>query len=182
MESQFQRHRVSYADNSRRLTLVVRTDIEPQFFQLDHLLALLLVEQMDGLAGDDGGHGPLRGPDRHALTDQLLGIPAANRFRVDEAGVINLDDQHADLIAVPGVHDSERGSRVAAGDDVAVDIGRHAVGEWSGIVANHLLNRTFIARRAGSLQKGLQEPPRVVIHEIVSQELWPDTEIVRGRV
>ena len=81
---------------------------------------------------DDGGDRPLLGPDRHPLADQLLGIPSADGFRVDEAGVIDLGDQHANLIAVPGIHDAQRGTGVAAGDHVAVEIGRHAVGEGRG--------------------------------------------------
>ena len=50
LEPEFQRHRVPDADDFRRLALVAGTDVQPQIFQLDHLLAFLLVEQVDGLA------------------------------------------------------------------------------------------------------------------------------------
>ena len=114
---------------------------------LRNLLAFLLIEQMDRLAGDDSQHRAAAAPDRQPLADENLWIPAANGRDVDKAVVVDVLHDQANLVAMPGQHDPQRGPGVAGNDDIPMDIGPHFVGERRRIVANYLLYGTLITRR-----------------------------------
>ena len=111
VEAKLDGHGVADADRLQGLFLVGRADVEPQVLHLRHLLPLFLGQQMDWLAGDDAEDRPLGGPDGHPLADQHFGVPAADRLNIEEALVVDVLDDQADLVAVAGQHDPQRGSR-----------------------------------------------------------------------
>ena len=57
---------------------------------------------------DHPGNRAIGGPDRHALTDQLLRVPAANRLSVEKTEIIDMANEQADLIAVASEHHAKR--------------------------------------------------------------------------
>ena len=155
--AELERHGVADRDRLGRLVLVFRADVEPQVLLLHDLLALVLVEQVDRLAGDDGRHGAVGRVDRHPLADELLRIPAADRVRVDVAVVVDVRDDQADLVGMAGEHHAQRGVRVAAGDDVAVQVGAHVVGEVGHVSPHDVLHRLLVAGGAGRFENVFEE-------------------------
>jgi hypothetical protein len=105
-----------------RVQLVAAADVEPQILLLDDLLALLLRQQMDRLAGDYGGHRTAGRPDHHPLANQLLRIPAADRLRINESVVVDLGHEQADLVAVAREHDPHRARWIEAGDHIPMQV------------------------------------------------------------
>ena len=87
----------------------------------------------------------------------ICGIPAADRLHVNEAFVVDVLDDQPDLVAVAGEHDPQRGVGVFHHDDVAVQVGADFVGEILRVIAHEALHVAFIARGAGSFQKGCGE-------------------------
>ena len=80
-------------------------------------------------------------PNRHPLSDQHLRIPAADGLDVDEAVVVDVLDDQADLVgAMSGQHDAERLAGVFHRHHVAVKIGFHVVGEAADILPYDVLN------------------------------------------
>ena len=71
-----------------------------QSLQLDHLLALVGLEQVDRLAADDAEHRAVLAAHLDPLADQDLGIPAADRGEPEEALLVDVDDDQPDLVDV----------------------------------------------------------------------------------
>ena len=69
-------------------------------FELDHLLALVGLEQVDRFAADDAGDDPVAGADLDPLADQDLRVPAADRGEPEEALLVDVGDREADLVDV----------------------------------------------------------------------------------
>ena len=120
---------------------------------------------MDRLAADHRRQRAFGRPDDHPLADELLGIPAADRLSVEKAVVVKVADQHANLVAVPGEHHPHLGRRVLRGNDVAVQVGRHAVGEIAGIGANHVLDRLLIAGGTGRFEQAEEKVAGGGVHK-----------------
>jgi hypothetical protein len=112
---------------------------------------------VDRLAGDDGGHGPVVGVHGHALADELLRVPAADRVGVKEAVLVDEGDQQADLVGVPREHHAQLGPRIHRDNHVAVQVGPHLGGELARVLAHDPLHRLLVAGRTGRFQNLLQE-------------------------
>ena len=134
------------------LVLALGADVEPQVLDLRHLLPLLLVEQVDRLAGDDAQHRALRAPDGQPLADEDLRVPAADGRDVDEAVVVDVLHDQADLVAVPGQHDPQRGCRRSA---TAITLPwtsvRISSAKRGGVIAHQPLGRGFHSPKGWAL-------------------------------
>ena len=165
--AEFERYGIADGDGGRRFFFVFGADIEPELFGFDDLLALVFIEQVNGLAGDDGRHGTVRGVDGHSLADKLLRVPAADRVRVDESVVVDVRHDEADLIGVAGVHHAQRRIGVATGDNIAVQIGADIVGETGHVLAHDFLHGLFVTRGARRFEDLLEELFGGGIHDVV---------------
>ena len=58
---------------------------------------------------------------------------------------------------MPREHDSQGGVRIAAGNDVAVQVGSYVVGEIGYVAAHDFLHRLLIARGAGGFEDVFEE-------------------------
>ena len=74
-----------------------------------------------------------------------------------EALVVDVFDHQADLVAVPGQHDSRRPLRIDGGDDVAVPVGIDLGGDRCGKPPNDILDRPFVARGTWGIEQRLQK-------------------------
>ena len=75
------------------------------------------------------GHRAVRGPHRDILPNELLGIPTTDRLEVQEAVVVDVRHEQPKLVTVPGEHDPDVASGIAARDHIAVEVGRDFAGE-----------------------------------------------------
>ena len=114
---------------------------------------------MDRLAADDRGHRPRRSPDGHRLPDQLLGIPASDRLTIDETEIVNVGNQHPDLVAVTSQHQTwplrvaSRNNQIAMHIGTRLHIGTRWIGKGYNVVANQRLDRLLKSGRTGSLDR-----------------------------
>ena len=109
----FDHDRVADRDHLLGLFLVLGADVDVHLLELHDLLALLGVEQVDRQAAGHSGHLAVVAGDRDPLADEDLGIPAADRGEVEEALVVDVGDDQADLVDVPDDRD-QRGVFVFA--------------------------------------------------------------------
>src|SRR4051812_8094732 len=104
---------------------------------------------MNCLASDNGRYRSFGRVDGHSLADELLWIPAAYRVGVNEAILVDVRDDEADLVGVAGVHHAVRRVWVANGDHVAVQVGADLVSKIGGILPDDFLHGLLVAARAG---------------------------------
>ena len=91
---------VADAHPAARLVAVGGADVDVQLAQLGDLLALLLLEQVDRLLADDAGDGAVARGDLDALADEDHRVPAADAAEPEEALVVDVVDDQADLVDV----------------------------------------------------------------------------------
>jgi hypothetical protein len=136
---------------------VLRADVDVQVLQLGHLLAVVRFEQVDRLLADRTDHDTVPGRELDALADEDLRVPAANPGEAQEAVVVDVRDDEADLVDVPD--DGDR--RAAAGARHARQRGAHDVdarlGEGLGVAAEHGRRGGLVAGRAGGGQQRAQD-------------------------
>ena len=101
---------VADAHELARLVAVLGADVDVQVAQLGDLLALLLAQQVDRLAARDARHDAVARRDLHALADEDLRVPAADAHEAQEAVVVDVRDDQADLVDV--ADDREEGRAV----------------------------------------------------------------------
>ena len=132
------------------LVAVGGADVDVEALQLDHLLALVGVEQVDRLAADDAGHEPVLAADLDPLADQDLRVPAADRREPEEALLVDVGDDEADLVDV--ADDREQRAVLAdAGDRGAESVaGERGEGRR---LAPDLGGRRLVARGRPGAQK-----------------------------
>ena len=107
--------RVADPDQLARLVAVGGADVDVEALELDHLFALVGLEQVDRLAADDAGDEAVLAADLDPLADQDLRVPAADRAEVEEALLVDVGDDEADLVDV--ADDGEQRALLAdAGD------------------------------------------------------------------
>src|SRR3954471_14716996 len=112
---------------------------------------------MNCLASNDRRYRPVRRVNGHSLADELLRIPAANRVGVDEAVLVDVRNDEANLVSVAGAHDSQRRFCIANGDHVAVQVGADLVGKIGSVLPDDFLDRLLVAARAGRFQNVLEK-------------------------
>ena len=87
------------------------------------------------------------------LPDQHLHVPSADGTDADEAHLINVLHEQADLIAVPGQHDSRTAAGIHHRREIAVPIGVNLGGKRSCELADHLLDAGFVTGRSGRIEE-----------------------------
>ena len=123
VEAKLHRHRVADADELGGLVLVLAPMSSHRSLIFGTCLRSSSVSRWIGLRAITPNTGPLGGPDGHPLADQHLRVPAADRLHVEEAVVVDVLHDQADLVAVAGQHHPQRGVRVPHRDHVAVQVG-----------------------------------------------------------
>jgi hypothetical protein len=108
-------HRVADPDHLGCDVAVLGADVDVHPFQLDHLFALLGLQQVDRLAPDHSRHEPVLGPHLDPLADQDLRVPAADRGEPEEALLVDVGDDQPDLVDVAD-HRQERRRLADPGD------------------------------------------------------------------
>ena len=144
--------RVADPDQLSRLVAVGGADVDVEAFQLDDLLALVGVEQVDRLAPDNARHQAVPSPHLDPLPDQDLRIPTADRSEPEEALLVDVGDDEADLVDV--ADHGEQGSVLAeAGDRGAEPVGGER-GE-RGFLTPDRCSRPLVARRERAVRSSL---------------------------
>ncbi len=140
-----------------RLVAVGGADVDVQVAQLGHLLALLLLEQVDRLLADDAVHDAVARGDLDALADEDDRVPAADAAEPEEAVVVDVVDDQADLVDVAD-HGEQRpvggalDARDGRADGVVADLG-----EGGGGVAEDGGGGLLVARRPRGRQQLAQD-------------------------
>ena len=75
-------------------------DVDVQLANLGDLLAVLVSQQVDRLLPDDAPDHAIARGQRHTLTDEDLRVPAADGRKPQVAVVVDVGDDHADLVDV----------------------------------------------------------------------------------
>ena len=142
---------VADAHELARLVAVLGADVDVQVAQLGDLLALLLAQQVDRLAPDDAGQRAVARDELTALADEDLRIPAADADEAQEAVVVDVRDDQADLVDVADDREQRRafGRARDARDGGAHDVDRHVVGEGAAGLGEDGRRSGLVAGRAG---------------------------------
>ena len=146
---------VTDAHQGARLLAVLGADVDVQLAQLGHLLAVLLAQQVDRFAPTTPGSGPPLRDQLGALADEDLGVPAADAGEPQEALIVDVRDDQADLIDVADDREERGAGRRArdAGNRRAHDVDRHIVGERAGGLREDGCRSRLVARRAGGREQ-----------------------------
>src|SRR5918993_891923 len=97
-----------------RVVAVLGADVDVQALELGRLAPVLLgLEQVDRLLADDAGHRAVARGDLDPLADEDHGIPAADAGEPEEAVVVDVVDDQADLVDV--ADDRHRAAVAGAG-------------------------------------------------------------------
>jgi hypothetical protein len=152
-----------------------RTRAAASSFQLGAFVSVVAAHQVGRLAPDDAGDVPAARQNQHPLADQDLGVPAADRAEGEGAVVVDVGDDQADLVDVPGQQHLLRARRdigPQAGDGVAVHIGRHLGAEALGLGPPDAGRLDLVVRRPRRFQQVGQECFRLFAHRapLVSAE------------
>ena len=92
--------RVADADERLGLLPAGGADVDVHVLDLGGLLAVVLLEQVDRLLADHAADLALVAADDDPLADQVLRVPAADRPEPEEALVVDVADEEADLVDV----------------------------------------------------------------------------------
>ena len=111
---------------------------------------------MAGLLADHAGQWSAPGEDPHALSHQHLGIPSAHRAEPEEAVIVDVVDDQADLVDVAEhgkagravlVRDSEARAQPVVADG----------GKPGRVLAPHAGRQPLVAARPGRVQQAVEE-------------------------
>jgi hypothetical protein len=122
---------------------------------------------MDRLLADDAVDVALVRDEADALGDENLRIPAADRRDVDEALVVDVLDDEADLVDVAVEHDRRRPCRIDDGDTVAGDIATHFGRERTGLIAPDSRGCGLEARRSRRVEQTPEKDEGGVVQHVV---------------
>ena len=142
---------VADAHELARLVAVLGADVDVQVAQLGHLLALLLLEQVDRLAPGHAGDDAVARHELDALADEDLRVPAADAHEAQEAVVVDVRDDQADLVDVADDGEERGAGRRAldARDGGAHDVDLDVVGERAARFGEDGGGRRLVARGPG---------------------------------
>ena len=91
---------VADAHQRARLVAVGRADVDVQVLELRDLLAVVVAQQVDRLLADHAGDDAVARGDLDALADEDHRVPAADAGEPQEAVVVDVVDDQADLVDV----------------------------------------------------------------------------------
>jgi hypothetical protein len=92
---------IAKGDQLERVGFAGHADVDVEIVHLRHLLAVVLIHQVDRLAPDHAGHHAVSRHNRDALRRRDHRINAADRIDVEKAIVGDVIDDEPDLVAVP---------------------------------------------------------------------------------
>ena len=144
------------------ILLVLGADINPNVLKLRDLVAFLSRQQMRRFSRYHPGHRTGSRPHGQALAEQYLHIPAADGLHVEKPVFVHMLHHQADLVAVPGKHDSRLTLGVADCNHIAVPIGAHVIGVFMRPGSNNILYGPFEAGRARGFEKAFEKGVRTV--------------------
>ena len=147
-------HRVADPDQLRGLLAVGGADVDVHALQLDDLFALVGLEQVDRLAPGDAGHEAVLAADLDPLADEDLRVPAADRREPEEALLVDVGDDQADLVDVADDRQQRRG--LADAGDRGADAVDAELGEGGGL-APDLGGRALVSGGRAGAQKLVEE-------------------------
>ena len=99
---------------------------------------------------------PLRGRDDDTLRDHVRRVVAAQRLEPDEAVVVDVPDEEADLVHVRGDHHSHVVAPAFRADDAAQGVGADLVRQILELLAGDLALSVLPPRYAGRLAEPLE--------------------------
>ncbi len=147
---------VAHADaGGLGLGFVGGADVDVHVLFLDHLAALVGREQVGGLGPDDADDVAPVGLDDDALGEEGLIPPAAELEELEEAVVVDVGDDEADLVHVAGEHDA--GAFTGAMADEAAELVLGQVAQRGHVVTQDGADLGFIAGYAVGLRQCLQK-------------------------
>ncbi|CAA9477717.1 MAG: hypothetical protein AVDCRST_MAG13-960 [uncultured Solirubrobacteraceae bacterium] len=145
------------ADHPARLVAVRGADVDVELLELRDALAVVVLEQVDRLAPDDARDLAAARAHHDALAHEDLRIPAADGGEPQEARVLDVGDDEADLVDVA----DDGHARPAGGAGHARVRGAHGVGvhvgEGRGGLAPDGGRSGLVARRAVGDQEGAED-------------------------
>ncbi len=163
----FHRFRIDHPGISNRqpflsLFLRVRPDVHPEVGHLRRLLALIRLHLVNRLLSHHAENIAVTAEEPDPLRNENLRVPSANRRDVRVSLVVNVSDDHANLVDVAGQHDCRSATGVHFGDAVSGDVGSHR-GELRGLFPPHLCRCRFESGRAGRVEELMQKLERIVV-------------------
>ena len=136
---------------------VVRADVNEEAFDARRLASRLALQRMRGDAPDDAEDRAILRDDLDALPGEHLIVPAADGAEGERAVAIDVRDEQADLVDMPGdQHARPRRVRIEARDAVAADVRPHL----GGIRARVLPPDPRGGRLVPGRPRRLQQPPQ----------------------
>ena len=142
------------ADQPAGLVGVLGPDVDVKLLELGHLLAVLVLEEVDRLAADHAGHVAVARAQPHPLADQHAGVPPADLAEAQIPVVVDVRDVQADLVDVAddGHGEPSGGAgdpRVRGADAIAA----HVLGEGRAVLPPHLCRHGLVPRGTGRAQE-----------------------------
>ena len=114
--------RVANRDALHRLLLGAGPDIDPDFVNLRHLLAVTFVHQVDGPLARHATDGPICCLDNHAAPGNHRAVMATDRVEVEVTVLVDVGDDEAELVHVTGKHEHGIPVGIERGDPVAESV------------------------------------------------------------
>ena len=90
------------------------------------------------------------------MAHELLWIPAADHLTVQKTGLVDLADDHSDLVAMTSEHEPNRSLDMLGRDQVAVQVDPHLVCQVGDILPNPPLDQLFVARGTGVARRSFR--------------------------
>lgn len=131
--------------------------VQPQLINFAGLGALFLVHQVDRFFAHHRQQVAGFGHQADALTDQHLGIPAAQALKVNQSVCIHMGDNDPDLIQVSREHHSVGALRVEDRKTVAIAVFVGLVCKSGSVFQPHCSGALLVSCRAGGFQQGFQK-------------------------
>ena len=129
------------------LLLADAADVDEHIFGLDHLLSVLILHDMGGLAADDAGDGSGSGMDDDPLVEEGLVKPAADANKTKESLLVHMFYHEADLVGMGLDHDGGCHS-LLGGDEISQFVQTDLIHVRRNLLSYYLLDGSFPARYA----------------------------------
>lgn len=165
------RRHVAEADEGFGFLAATRPDVDPHVLHFWFFLAFFVLQQVDGLAADDS-RDLFAAMDPHPLPHNNRAVVPANGAEIQHSLIIDVVDDKADFVHMPGEHDFHLRIGVGDGPGVAMHIGVQGVGEIAGVLAENLGRALFISAGAGGVDNGLKKVEGFVSHRCASILRW----------
>ena len=155
-----QHARIAHAEARLGLVAFRGANVHPEIRELAGVLAILGLHQVNGLLAHHAEHVAVSAEEAYALAHEHLRVPAPDGRNVDVAVVVDVLDDHADLVDMAVEHDGGRSPRVHLGHAVTGHIHRHLAGKCLGFRAPDARGGGLEARWGRCVEETLEEAER----------------------